>query len=920
MGRFTILILLIISIFIEKSGAQQFTNAYTDKSTTSVIHPLFRIATDGMGNVINGSSFSGVLTVGSVTHAANGNLGAYMVKRDANDSVLWSRSLTCGSVVTMGDIYCDHDNNIYVTGMFGTNTIPSYSTTLNCVPFPLTIPSGASAFIIKYAPDGSVIWSRSVPVAAGTHFVNSDLFRISGNGTDRIAVSAPMSGIANTNIGGIILDSTICNLFFAISDSAGNWLHAAPVCAPGTTHIGLSLSMASDGNLYLSGSANGTLTFGAAGSLVTGGLRDYVVKVNNSGAYIWYRAPIGASSWWRTEALADNNGVFLIGSFSGSAQLGTTNLTSGTFATYMARLDASGNWINAAKFGTGEARMYAACRNANSIFISGYTDSNPGVTSNTFGTFLMDYTASLSASVIQSNDMSYIIEVDTFFQVQQGAVFANSFATLNVSGMAASGNEVFLTGPATGSAYFASFLVNGPQVNTCNYVAKYSSEANIITGKCFYDFNANGTLDANDVYSGNWVSIQSPSITRNVFANGSYTVGVDDGVNYTISIPYPPLYYTYTPSNHSAFFPTGTSNQVDSLNDFALQPVPNQNDLVIDLSVGAMRPGFSGTAIVTLRNMGTTPKSGNIDLLFNSIDLNIDSVIPSASSINNNAAVFNYNLTPTQQQTWWVNYTLSVNAVLGTTIQCIATAADPTDLTPSNNADTVLSPVTGSYDPNNKTVSPEGDLSVNTVAAGLDLKYTINFQNTGSDTAFTVVITDTMSTLLDLTTFELLSSSHPVVINLQGRQIWFRFYNINLPDSNVNELLSHGNIRYRIRPLNTCQPGDIISNTASIYFDFNQPVITNTTNNEVVLPASVEEIKSSSLYVFPNPATGGFVSIVADHPIESITIWDITGRKVVSKIVNGVNSYTLDIRGFKQGTYLIRAVTKNHVFSTVFTK
>ena len=80
------------------ANAQQFINAYTDKSPGAVMHPGYKVATDGLGNVINGSTFSGSLQIGASTFASNGALGTCIVKRDPNDSILWSRSLTCGAV------------------------------------------------------------------------------------------------------------------------------------------------------------------------------------------------------------------------------------------------------------------------------------------------------------------------------------------------------------------------------------------------------------------------------------------------------------------------------------------------------------------------------------------------------------------------------------------------------------------------------------------------------------------------------------------------------------------------------------------------------------------------------------------------------------------------------------------------------
>ncbi|MFZ9943138.1 MAG: T9SS type A sorting domain-containing protein [Bacteroidia bacterium] len=908
--RFKVLVFCLMSL---AANAQQFINAYTDKSPGAVMHPGYKVATDGLGNVINGSTFSGSLQIGASTFASNGALGTCIVKRDANDSILWSRSLTCGAVVVLGDIFCDNDNNIYVTGLFGSSTIPSPSTTLSSLPFPITIPSGSSAFVVKYAPTGSVLWAISTPVAPGTNYVNSDLFRLSGNGTDRIAITAPFVSIPSVTIAGTVLDTASCNMFWAFADSSGNWTHASSFSMPNTTHLGMSLSMAPDGTCYFSGSANGSLNFGTAGTLNTAGtMRDFIAKINTNGSYDWYRAPNGAGSWWRTEVLADNNGAYFIGSFNGSAQFGSTTLTSSTFTTYMARLSATGSWSSASKYGASESRMYAACRNANRIFISGYTDSNIGTTNNTFGTYQLNYAASLSPSVIQSYDMSYLIEVNLSGQVVQGATFANSFATLNVGDMAASNNDVYLTGPVTGSAYFASFFISDPQLNACNYVAKYGTDANMVRGNCYFDFNSNNVFDGGDLNSLNLVNLQGGAINLNIWANGTFAVGVNDGVNYTISTPNPPTYYTTSPSSQSAFFAVGTINQVDSLNDFAFQPIPNQNDLEVSLTMGAMRPGFSGTAVLNLKNVGTTVKSGMLNLLLNSGSIAIDSITPIAgTAFNGNAATFSYNVNPMQQVNWWVRYQLDSTVALGTWIQSIATVSDPSDLTPINNFDTVMTLVTGAYDPNNKLVSPDGNWNISQVSNGLDLEYTINFQNTGTDTAFTVVVTDSISNLLDLSTLELLSSSHPVSLSLQGRQVWFRFYNINLPDSNINEPLSHGNIRYRIRPITGCVVGDVVTNRAYIYFDFNQPIVTNTTINQVVVTLGIEDHYASNLKIFPNPASDGWLNVESDGIISKVVIHDISGRQILEQTVVKSNRLHLDVRSLNRGIYLIKLETKN---------
>lgn len=57
--------------------------------------------------------------------------------------------------------------------------------------------------------------------------------------------------------------------------------------------------------------------------------------------------------------------------------------------------------------------------------------------------------------------------------------------------------------------------------------------------------------------------------------------------------------------------------------------------------------------------------------------------------------------------------------------------------------------------------------------------YTIRFQNTGTDTAFTVRLEDYLDANLDLSTFKVISSSHPNSVSLlSSGKLTFLFENI----------------------------------------------------------------------------------------------------------------------------------------------
>jgi hypothetical protein len=183
------------------------------------------------------------------------------------------------------------------------------------------------------------------------------------------------------------------------------------------------------------------------------------------------------------------------------------------------------------------------------------------------------------------------------------------------------------------------------------------------------------------------------------------------------------------------------------------------------------------------------------------------------------------------------------------------------DATPS--VSTLCRPIVGSYDPNDKQGFPTGYKSEHFIRQNQDLDYVIRFQNTGTDTAFLVVIRDTLSDVLDISSIEFGGSSHAYEADIYGKNILkFTFKNINLPDSFRNVAASQGFVKFRIKQKKDLAIGTKIKNNAGIYFDFNDPIITNTTlhtvDKDVIITAIVEPNKtpnSLTINVLPNPFT-----------------------------------------------------------------
>ena len=140
----------------------------------------------------------------------------------------------------------------------------------------------------------------------------------------------------------------------------------------------------------------------------------------------------------------------------------------------------------------------------------------------------------------------------------------------------------------------------------------------------------------------------------------------------------------------------------------------------------------------------------------------------------------------------------------------------------------------GSYDPNDIRVSPKGYCPQHYIAPHTELEYMIRFQNTGTDTAFHVIIRDTLPEELDIETIRLGASSHAANFKIvNDRVAKFIFSHIYLPDSTTNEQASHGFVKFYIKPAQDISPGATINNKAAIYFDYNAPIITNEVYNTI---------------------------------------------------------------------------------------
>lgn len=212
-------------------------------------------------------------------------------------------------------------------------------------------------------------------------------------------------------------------------------------------------------------------------------------------------------------------------------------------------------------------------------------------------------------------------------------------------------------------------------------------------------------------------------------------------------------------------------------------------------------------------------------------------------------------------------------------------------------------PVIGSYDPNDKAVIPEGVYENNIIEGDEVLEFTIRFENTGTDTAFNIFIRDTLDANLDLHTFNVVASSHPVLVDYPtDGQLFFRFIDIQLPDTSVNKLDAQGFVKYTIKAKEDLPLESKIYNTAHILFDFNTAIVTNTVDLQVgeLISTSTSDIPEMKRgFVSPNPAED-LLNVHAEY--DYYVIADINGVD----LKKGDFSSTIGIETLDSGVYLLR--------------
>jgi uncharacterized repeat protein (TIGR01451 family) len=348
-----------------------------------------------------------------------------------------------------------------------------------------------------------------------------------------------------------------------------------------------------------------------------------------------------------------------------------------------------------------------------------------------------------------------------------------------------------------------------------------------------------------------------------------------------------------------------------------------------DLSVNASHPISGlieqhGHIYVTNSNCNSSPAT--VSMYF-SPKYTFKNAIPSPSSVSGNNIVWNLSSLSSVDYApfdifYYLNASFTPKLSARDTVQSsISITPIIGDANPKNNIYIIIDTVRGGFDPNEMFVSPNGCIPDGTN----QLQYSINFENTGNDTAFNIYVMDTLPGNVDPHSLRLVSVSAPMNIYSFKTNLYnivkFDFPNINLLDSS-HQGFCDGNVTFNIHLNNGISNGTVIFNHAGIFFDSNPVVMTNTVDNMTgcgILSVPAVAVVKTDVEIFPNPTNNELIIKMDNGTYSSFTISNSIGQVIMQHEINLAQT-KVDVKTLSPGLYYIALRGDNGIKVMKFVK
>jgi hypothetical protein len=471
-------------------------------------------------------------------------------------------------------------------------------------------------------------------------------------------------------------------------------------------------------------------------------------------------------------------------------------------------------------------------------------------------------------------------------------------------------------------------IFNSNSYTNCN-INSYCSfvpggEHFVIQGNSKIDNDSNGCDGFDNTLSNLQFQITDGTNNGNFITNntGSYSIQVQEGTHNITPTIENPEYFNISPSGFQVSFPT----QISPINQiFCIEPNGVHHDLEVTIiPLSPARPGFDATYNIVYKNKGNLIQSGSLTLSFEDAKMDLVSSTPVFATQGIGLLSWDYSsLQPLETRE--IELKFNINSPIQTPAVNIGDQLNFTAIINPmsgdeyllDNTNSLKQIVVGSFDPNDKTCV-EGN-TVGQDMIGQYVHYVIRFENTGTFAAENIVVKD----MIDLTKFDLgslipISSSHSFVTRIANNgKVEFIFENIQLPFEDAS---NDGYIAFKIKIKPSLVVGDTFTNNASIYFDYNFPIITNIASTTIQVLGNQDFEFSNYFNLFPNPASD-VLNIQTKNTIElnALSVYNTLGQLVL--VISEVSQIdAIDVSNLRTGSYFIKLMTDKGITGSKFFK
>ena len=404
------------------------------------------------------------------------------------------------------------------------------------------------------------------------------------------------------------------------------------------------------------------------------------------------------------------------------------------------------------------------------------------------------------------------------------------------------------------------------------------------------------------------------------------------------------------------FYEVSFDQDIDTL-DFCFRPSTMlKTDVSINMySTDVLQPGFEQEYSINLDNLGNQISNGQIKLVFDSKHLTFASSSENWTLTDNLLLLEYENLEALESREIILNFEVNsptdINPLFGgeTLSATIEIYPDVEDCNLSNNQFHLVESVVNSFDPNDKT-SLTGAYILQDLLQS-EITYRLRFENTGSAKARNISIIDTIDTdAFNINSAKIIAYSHYVELNIKGNVLDFSFNHIDLPfEDDIND----GYVIFKIQLVDNLPIGTEINNFADIYFDFNSPIRTNTSQSIIVIDQDndgynnledcddnnpeinpdateipnngidedcngedlisvVDNLEALGISIFPNPVSDILNITQQESRSLIVELYDVEGRKVHYTVI-GQKKNNIDLSNIVSGVYFIKISSKERV-------